>query len=443
LTGVRASLNNGLSLSHDAPHPAPESIGARLRRLRLERGFSQRELSGPGVSYAYISRIEAGERRPSVKALRQLARKLGVSADYLETGSDLSATAQRELRLADAELALRLADEPSEAEAQLRAILAEATESGDRPSAIRAQTALGLAAFWQGRYDDAVAHLEAAVGPTTFHPGANGDVYASLARAYAATGATDRAVALLEDCLRQIDASAPDDALYVRFAGYLSAALTDAGELARSEAVTREAMQRARNITDPYTRVRVYWSLARVLEVEGRSNEALQYVRRAIALLEATDDTLHLARAHLLGAAIAVAEDSISDADEHVTIASRLLGPRPEPHDLALLRINESRVATASGDARRGEQLAREALALLGANHAGDQGEGYVALAEALAAGGDDEPAETAFRAAIELLESHNASRELDRAYEGLGAVLARTGRSAEAADVLAHAHGD
>jgi transcriptional regulator with XRE-family HTH domain len=60
-----------------------ETIGKRLRRLRTERGFSQRELSAPGVSYAYISRIEAGARQPSVKALRMLARKLSVSPDYL------------------------------------------------------------------------------------------------------------------------------------------------------------------------------------------------------------------------------------------------------------------------------------------------------------------------------------------------------------------------
>jgi transcriptional regulator with XRE-family HTH domain len=55
----------------------------RLRRLRLERQLSQRELASRGVSYAYISRIEAGARRPSVKALRQLAPKLGVSVEYL------------------------------------------------------------------------------------------------------------------------------------------------------------------------------------------------------------------------------------------------------------------------------------------------------------------------------------------------------------------------
>jgi transcriptional regulator with XRE-family HTH domain len=63
-----------------------ESLGARLKRLRLERGLSQRDLSSPGVSYAYISRIEAGARAPSVKALRQLTGKLGVSVEHLETG---------------------------------------------------------------------------------------------------------------------------------------------------------------------------------------------------------------------------------------------------------------------------------------------------------------------------------------------------------------------
>ena len=63
-----------------------EGIGARLKRLRLERGMSQRDLSSPGISYAYISRIEAGARTPSVKALRQIAGKLGVTVEHLETG---------------------------------------------------------------------------------------------------------------------------------------------------------------------------------------------------------------------------------------------------------------------------------------------------------------------------------------------------------------------
>jgi transcriptional regulator with XRE-family HTH domain len=65
-----------------------ETVGQRVRRLRRDAGLSQRELAGPGVSYAYISRIEGDARKPSVKALRVLARKLDVTATYLETGED-------------------------------------------------------------------------------------------------------------------------------------------------------------------------------------------------------------------------------------------------------------------------------------------------------------------------------------------------------------------
>src|SRR3954452_4312411 len=95
---------------HPRTAPPAETIGQRLKRLRLGRGLSQRELAAPGVSYAYISRIEAGTRQPSVKALRRLAAKLEVSADYLETGSQIDPAADREIRLSDLELAVRLGE---------------------------------------------------------------------------------------------------------------------------------------------------------------------------------------------------------------------------------------------------------------------------------------------------------------------------------------------
>src|SRR3954469_23176034 len=63
-----------------------KSVGGRLREARLRAGMSQRELATDGVSYAYISRIEAGVRTPSVKVLRKLAPKLGVSVARLQTG---------------------------------------------------------------------------------------------------------------------------------------------------------------------------------------------------------------------------------------------------------------------------------------------------------------------------------------------------------------------
>jgi len=63
-------------------------IGQRLRETREAKRMSQRTLSAPGVTPAYISRVEAGQRMPRLNALRILARGLGVSVAYLETGHD-------------------------------------------------------------------------------------------------------------------------------------------------------------------------------------------------------------------------------------------------------------------------------------------------------------------------------------------------------------------
>src|SRR5213082_2970767 len=170
-----------------------EPIGARLKRLRLQRGLSQRDLSSPGVSYAYISRLEAGARSPSVKALRKLAQKLKVSVEYLETGRDIRDVDDRELRLADAELELRLDSDVSAAEQKLTALYAEAIAAGDVASAVRARVALGLAAAQRGSYLEAVERLESAVAEDTAPaPHHRPDVYTTLGQSYAALGAPDR-----------------------------------------------------------------------------------------------------------------------------------------------------------------------------------------------------------------------------------------------------------
>src|SRR5205823_6323343 len=181
-------------------HSSTETIGERLRRLRLERGLSQRELSERGVSYAYISRIEAGARRPSVKALRMLARKLGVSADYLETGSEIRDTDERELKIADAELELRLAENVEAAETKLLDLRQEAVAAGDSVAASRASIALGFAAARAGRNGEAIERLESGLELSPALPSARPDVFATLGRAHSATGRSDRAAELFEDC---------------------------------------------------------------------------------------------------------------------------------------------------------------------------------------------------------------------------------------------------
>src|SRR5204862_6592778 len=133
-----------------------------------------------GVAYAYSARIEAGARRPSVKALRQLARKLGVSVEYLETRSDLRDVDERELRLADAELKLRLADDPAAARAPIQEILDDAVEAGDMGSALRARIALGLAEAGAGENAAAAQRLEEAISSGFLDPPRRPDAYGPL-----------------------------------------------------------------------------------------------------------------------------------------------------------------------------------------------------------------------------------------------------------------------
>ena len=237
--------------------PAEEPFGRRLRRLRRERGLSQRQLSGPGVSYAYISRLEAGARRPSVKAIRLLARKLGVSPEYLETGRDLAVREDREIRLAEAELELRLERNEETAEQALRALAAEAEADGDAAAAARARACSGCSPHRRGDFRETIELLQPVVDSGTVSPLTHPDVYGTLGHAYSSSDETGRAVELLESCLEEIERREPGAAVtFIRFATYLSYALADVGDLsgARSGARRRARACRRRGrpvLADP------------------------------------------------------------------------------------------------------------------------------------------------------------------------------------------------
>ena len=423
------------------PEGQAETIGQRLRRLRHERGLSQRELASPGVSYAYISRIEAGARRPSVKALRMLAKKLGVSADYLETGSEIRDVEERELRIADAELELRLAEQPEIAVPTLARLRDEAVAAGDVVAAARANVALGLAAAAGGRNGEAIELLETGLELSPTSPSVRPDVFATLGRAYSATGRPDQAVSLFERCLAETSDDAPEDlAAQVRFTTYLSYALTDQGDLERAQWVLDGALDQADGMTDAYSRVRLYWSLARLTDLQGRPAAALDYVRRAIALLDVTDDTLHLARAHLLCGSILLAQRRAEEAGPHFDLAERLFGDHPEPVDVANLYTDQARRAVALGDRDDALRRARAAVDAVADEYLPEKGTALWALAEGLALAGDAEGADGAFRQATSLLEEHGHRRDYVEAYRAWGKFLRRAGREDEALEVLERA---
>jgi transcriptional regulator with XRE-family HTH domain len=416
-----------------------ETIGQRLRRLRLDRGLSQRALAEPGVSYAYISRIEAGTRQPSVKALRKLAPKLGVSADYLETGSDLSEGQRIELRLADAELRLRLDQDPVDAERDLRVLLDEAVAAGDLRSGTRARIVLGNAALADGRAADAIELLEPAAHDEELSPGSRPDVFYELGRAYAYLGRLDKAISLYDRCLEETRENEPENiAALVRYGTAQSYALADAGQLDRAQEVLSEIVDDSGDaLAEPGAQMKLYWSLARLAGLRGEHGSSLDYARRALALVEATEDTVELGRAHLLCGYILVAQEDAKRAQLHLTRAEALLGSSPRPTDLAYLRTEQGKAALLVRDGAEAVRRAREALEILGDLDPGEQGAAWLALARGLELQGETAASFDAFRRSAETLEGADKLADAAETCRAWGRALRAAGRENEAMDVL------
>jgi transcriptional regulator with XRE-family HTH domain len=441
-TGM-ARIDDDQQRRHDArvtpeAKPGAETVGARLRRLRIEQGASQRDLSVPGITYAYISRIEAGARTPSVKALRMLAKKLGVTPEYLETGSELDASETRELRIAEQELRLRLEGE-ADVDA-VRELLGDAEAYADVAASTRARIVLGLEAAARGEHAATIEHLSEVIGSELVTAASRPDVYSTLGRAYAAIGMPRQSVALFDRALAELGPAEPGNVhARIRYSTYLSYALTDLGELQRAKAVVGELFADAGQTVDRYTRVRLLWSLGRLSLEQAKPLAALDSFRRAVALLEATEDTLHLARAHIACADATIsAGDDLGGALHHLDEAERLLGPSPGVEDLAVIRRMQAMCATAAGDSAGAEHLGSQAL-LLAAELPNERGNAWWAIAAARAAGGGGD-ADDAYREAVELLAEHGTVRQYSAVLRSYGRYLREAGREHEALDVFERA---
>jgi tetratricopeptide (TPR) repeat protein len=267
------------------------------------------------------------------------------------------------------------------------------------------------------------------------------DVYLALGHAYASSGTPWRAVELLDSALDELARLAPDDlATRVRFSTYLSYALTDLGELQRAKSVVAAILRDSEEATtDPYTRVRLHRSLGRISIAQARPEAALENFRRAIGLLEATDETMHLARAHMACAEAGMIADGDGDGvGRHLDEAERLVALRPDASDLAVVRRLRAMHAARAGDFGEAERLGQQALDLT-AELPNEHGQAWWAIAEARAGAGDPD-ADDAFRHAIDVLRDHGTVRNYANVLRAYGRYLRDAGREREALDVFERA---
>jgi tetratricopeptide (TPR) repeat protein len=405
----------------------PIRVGQRLKEARLAAGLSQRALSFPGCTPAYISRIESGERVPSLQLIHEFARRLRVSPQQLATGVE----ADVDNELAEAEVAVRL----GEVDVALRLFNERLEQDPGNPHAL---AGLGQIAFREGNLTRTIDLLERALAANRGRCLADVSAVETLARAYALTGAVDEAVALLE---RGIDEATAANAFVegIRFRVLLANALIDSGGVSRAEAVLAETIKGVEELRDPIALARVYWTQSRLHSHHKDPAVGARYAQRALEILERTEDHGYIALAYHLAAA---AENGAGRPEEALHQLSRgraLFGPEMLPRHDAIFAIEETRALLALD---RVADAAKSAAAALGKLHSldpGDQGRAYVLLGDVFYRSGDRERAIELLELALERLEESGKQFVLEAAAK-LSEVLEDAGRSDEALAVLRRA---
>src|SRR5215210_1466286 len=268
----------------------PRAVGERLRGAREHAGLSQRQLSFPGCSAAYISRIESGDRIPSLQLLRELGRRLGVSEDYLATGED-GARPEGEAFL-EAEVAFRL-DDLDRAEALYSAQLESASTRAD------AHAGLGQIAYRRGNPREAIEHFELSLELSGDPEANHADLADSLGRSYAMVGELESAIAVFERCLAAAEREG-NVLETIQFMVLLGHALTDSGNFGRAEELLAKALTLGKDAESPTLRAQLYWTQSRLHAERNEHDTAARYAVRALELLRLTEDTYRTARAHQL-----------------------------------------------------------------------------------------------------------------------------------------------
>lgn len=408
------------------------AAGRRLKEARLAAGLSQRQLAFPGCSAAYISRLEAGQRVPSLQLLRKIAARLSADEEYLATG--VARERPRPAELVEADVALRL-DELDTARELFERVL---QTSADPRAKAEALAGLGRLAFRRGDPAQAVDSIEEALRTSPALATTSPGLVETLGKAYAAKGELESAIAVFE---RGAGAAreAGDPLGQTRCEIWLANALIDSGGFGRAEELLGGALARSEDTLDPAQRARIYWSQSRLHTLKGDQDAAARLARKTLELLELGEDLYNTARAHQLLAFIAVERERGEEALDHVERGLALLGEDVSPVEVAKFRIEQARALVLLGRDDEAGAAAMAIQGLLADAEPDDAGRAYTVLGDVYRHLGDRARAREIWELAVELLE-HAPNPYVGEVYERLGVLLEEEGHTEEALQMLKRA---
>jgi tetratricopeptide (TPR) repeat protein len=409
----------------------PVAVGRRVRQAREAAGLTQRSLSFDGCTAAYVSRIEAGARVPSLQILHEFAKRLGVTPEYLATGRLEGESLSSELL--EAELALRLGDEIRAAE-----FYEAARADADSPAAqARVWLGLGRLALRRGETAEGIDLLERAVRSRALAPGDASAAANALGRGYVMQSRYDEAFAIFDAFLAEAR-SRRDRFDEVRFAVLLANAYIDHGDYGRAHATLGEVLEAARQTADPLLRASLYWSQSRALLSQGEPNRAAEYARLALATLQASEQTLEAARVLQLLAFIENDRGNPEAALELIDEGEPIVAAAGEATDSAMFAVERARALSALGQTEEALELLLGTVPRLVAAAPRDAGRAYCAVADIFRKQGDVPHALELYELAVE--QAPGPSRHVAAALTAMAEIREEQGEMQMALDLLKQA---
>jgi tetratricopeptide (TPR) repeat protein len=414
--------------------PSQESLGERIRNLRLRKNMSQAQLAWPELSDSYVSLIESGKRTPAPSMVVLLARKLDCSPAYLTTGVTEEAMTGLQETLRYAQIALENGA-TEEARTCFAEVLAHPALTDLPALAHEARWGHALALEATGDLDEAIVELKEAAGLTS--PQADPDRWAelhiALSRCHRERGDFAIAIEVGEAALQTLTETTGQwsDSMVMLGATVLAAYIFR-GDLAYANQFAQRIIDRAEAIGSPKALMAAYWNAGFVAESRGEYRNALKLAERAMALLGEEDDPRNLSRIRnayaifLLDAHPERAEEAM----EVLLNAERALdASSASTIDLSLNLTVQARAELLLGRPVEAAALARRAVDLLESPGGITIANAYTVLGEAYERLGRREDAVMALSQAGEYLEKMEAHRPAARAWFDLAELLGAAGR--------------
>jgi transcriptional regulator with XRE-family HTH domain len=271
----------------------PAVLGSRVRAARVAQGLNQADLAGDAYSVGYVSRIESGNRRPTLAALTVVSERLGVEVSELLAGASEEEVDEIRLGLSYAELALENG-EAVDAEHQARAALARADGVSVSDLKSRGRFVLARSLEAMGQLDDAIRELESLLADVDGVAAIKCGI--ALSRCYRESGDLALAIEVGDRIRPDIVSSGlerTDEA--VQLAMTVALAHIERGDLSRATRICTDAIELAEEMASPVARSAAYWNASIAYSERGQTQSALVLATRALALLSEGQDARNLA----------------------------------------------------------------------------------------------------------------------------------------------------